>query len=100
MEIKEEEENNNDNLIEEYLLATKLKDLGFLREPDKCICGNTLLNIQKLTTRRPSGIVYRCINYKCKRIYNIRKDSFFEPFRYLTLNIVLEVVKCMLCKQI
>ena len=27
-------------------LATKLKDLGFLREPDKCICKNKRLNIQ------------------------------------------------------
>ena len=34
-----------------------------------------------------------------KWIYNIRKDSFFEPFTKLTLNFVLEVVKCMLCKE-
>ena len=33
MEIEMEEENNIDNLKDEYELATKLKDLGILREP-------------------------------------------------------------------
>ena len=99
MEIEMEEEINIDNLNDEYELASKLKDLGILRGPDQCICGNNRLNIQKLKSNRPSGIVYRCTNYKFKGIYNIRKDSFFEPFTKLTLNIVLEVVKYMLCKE-
>ena len=43
--------------------------------------------------------MYRCTNYKFKGIYNIRKDSLFEPFTKLTLNIVLEVVKYLLCKE-
>ena len=99
MEIESEEENNTDNSNNEYELATKLKDIGFLRMPEKCICGNTRLNIQKLNSNKPSGIVYRCTNYKYKHTYNIRKNSFFEPFKRLKLNIVLETVKCMLCKQ-
>ena len=48
MEIEMEEENNIDNLKDEYELATKLKDLGILREPDQCICGNNRLNIKKI----------------------------------------------------
>lgn len=43
---------------EEYL--KKLNASGFLPGPEKCICGNKNLNIQKLSSKK-SGFCFRCI---------------------------------------
>ena len=58
----------------EYL--KKLNASGFLPGPEKCICGNKNLNIQKLASKK-SGFCFRCMVKNCKRYYLLRANSFF-----------------------
>ena len=70
-----------------------------MKGPTKSICNKTKFHIQKLEKAKTSGIIFRCSNYKCNIIYNIRKGSFFESFPNTRLFIVVEVSKCRLCKE-
>ena len=50
MELEDPEKITN-NIIDEFLITTKLKEFGFLKGPDKCKYGNKKLNIQKFKNK-------------------------------------------------
>ena len=77
----------------EYL--KKLHASGFLPGPEKCICGNKNLNIQKLASKK-SGFCFRCMVKNCKRYYPLRANSFFSKFTHMSIDYVIEVIKCNL----
>ena len=71
--------------------------MGYLPGPYTWCCGNAEFRIQLDNIYKTSKICYRCSNYKCKKRYNVRINSFFEDFPQIRLITVSEVIKSMLC---
>ena len=92
-----ERQNSEAETNTEYEYASKLKDLGYLPGPEKCGCGNTKFSLQIDNNYKTSKICYRCTNYKCKKGYNVRTNSFLEDFPQIRLIIVGGIIKSMLC---
>ena len=50
MELEDPEKIPN-NIVDEFLITTKLKEFGFLKGPDKCKYGKKKINIQKFKNK-------------------------------------------------
>ena len=74
----------------------KLNVFGFLPGPEKCSWGNKNLNIQKLASKK-SGFCFRCYIKNCKRYYPLWTNSFFSKFTHMSIDSVIEIIKCNLC---
>ena len=81
---------------EEFNLANKLNEMNILKGPNLCKCRNNIFKIQKDSSYKTSGIIFRRNYYKCKNKFNIRVNSFFEKFSKITLKVCFEVIRCML----
>ena len=52
---------------------------GWLTGPLKCtLCNGINFSIQNDSSNKTSGCCFRCLNYKCKKKYNIRINSIYE----------------------
>ena len=78
MYIEDEENNLN---INETTFANEFYSKGWLTGTLKCTLSNGInFSIQNDSNNKTSGYCFKCLNYKCKRIYNIRTNSIYEKF--------------------
>ena len=52
----------------------------YLSGPEKCDCENIEFLIQIDNNYKISTLIYRCSNYKCKKRFNLRINSFSDDF--------------------
>ena len=52
----------------------------YLSGPEKCDCGNIEFLIQSNNNYNVFILIYRCSNYKCKKRFNLRINSFSDDF--------------------
>ena len=64
--------------------------------PDICSCGNTKISLNKLNRNKNTSFCFRCSRKSCKKIYPLRKDSFFEKFKYIPLNDCFLIIDCFI----
>jgi len=88
---------NYQNNQQNYTLIEKLNNLGILGGNITCTCGNTNIKLQKLTRAKINGACFRCSLKKCKKIYSITTNSFFQKFPHSSIYDIYEIIKCMLC---
>ena len=91
MEIEDKENNLN---VNETTFANELFSKGWLPGPLKCsLCNGINFSIQNDRNNKTSGFCFRCLNYKCKKKYNIRINSIFEKFPQQKLSLITEIIK-------
>ena len=66
----------------------------------QCECGYTEFSIKIYKNLKTSGVVFRCINSKCRKRYPIRINSFFSSFPRVRLDPCLEIVKTFICLEL
>ena len=71
-------------------------EIGFLPGPELCKCGNNKFNVQNTSKYKISSLCYRCMNKTCKKIFNIRENSFFEEYKKIPVWQVFEIIKCFI----
>ena len=94
----ESQNSETDTKIEYYY--AKLKEMGYLPGPVKCDWGNIEFRLKVVNNYKESKICYRCSNYKCKKRFNVRTNSFFAEFPQIRLLTISEVIKSILCWSI
>lgn len=62
-------------------LANALYHKGYLPGPNKCTYNNTQFTIQQDSSNKTSNCYFRFQNYKCRKKYAIRINSFFSCFQ-------------------
>ena len=87
------------NQKNEVQYAIQLNNRGFLPGPNICACGNNTFTIQRDSNYKTSNAIFRCKNNKCKKRYQIRYNSFFEPFPKIKLKNISEIIKCFICRE-
>ena len=80
-------------------VAKRLFADGYLPSPIKCSCGAKNFNINYDSSNQTSLCSFRCTNYKCRKKYSKRINSFYSLFSFTPLRIVSELVSCFMCKE-
>ena len=83
----------------EIEVAKRLFVDGYLPGPIKCSCGETNFNINNDSSNHTSLCCFRCSNYKYRKKYSIRINSFYSLFSFTLLRIVSELISCFICKE-
>ena len=76
--------------------------MAIFQGPIKCSCGATYYIIQQDSSNHTSLCAFRCPNWKCRRKFPIRINSFYASFNYIpltVLTVVSKVIYCFLCNQ-
>ena len=55
---------------------------NFFYPPEKCSCGNKKISLNKLNRNKNTSFCFRCTGKSCKKIYPLRRESFFEKFNF------------------
>ena len=89
---------NAKNIYDSEIECAKyLRNLGYISWLIKYDCGNKYFEIYNDSHNKASEYNFRCINYKCRKKYSIRINSFFYSFPFISLKIISEVIKTFLC---
>ena len=86
--------------ISEYKYAKSLYIKSYLLGPTKCFCGSKNFDIQIFTHNKTHNCCFRCLNNKCRKPHSIVTNSFFAKFSYKSLQVISEIIKCFICKEI
>ena len=86
--------------ISEYEYAKMLYIKGYLPGPIKCSCGSNHFDIQKFSQNKTNNCCFRCLNNNCRKPHPIVTNSFFSKFSYNSLQVISEIIKCFICKEI
>ena len=76
--------------IEDFILKNQIIP------PNMCICGNKKLSLQIFKNNKTDGFCFRCLKKACKKIYNIRNNSFYEKFKCLSFEDHLDLFACFI----
>ena len=71
-------------------------DNKFFYPPDKCSYGNDKISLNRLNRNKNASFCFTCSSKSCKKIYPLRKDSFFENFKYIPLNDCFLIIDCFI----
>jgi len=87
------------DIDKEIEFAKFLYKKGYLPGPKKCDWCKDIFNIQKGSSCKTSGCIFRCSNYACRKKFSIRKNSIFELFPYIPLLIFADIISCFMIKE-
>ena len=80
----------NLNYIEQLL------NKKFIFPPDICTCGHNKFQINKNNRNKNTKFCFRCTKKSCRKIYPLRNNSFYEPFKFLTFYECDQLFQCFM----
>ena len=86
--------------ISEYEYSKSLYIKGYLPGSTICCCGSKNFDIQIFTHNKTHNCCFQCLNNKCRKPHPIVTNSFFVKFSYNSLQVISEIIKCFICKEI
>ena len=70
--------------------------IDILKGPEKCVCNSQIFAIQKSSSNKTSNCCYLCQNYKCRKKYPIKINTFFSELPFQKLHEVIEILLCFI----
>ena len=81
---------NNDIIINTFY------NKNYIKPPENCVNGNSNIKLNKYSKYKINPYCFRCTKKNCKKIYLLLEGSFFDKFKFLSLNVSNDILRCFI----